>query len=383
MVRLPTFMSPRAWAMAVGLVLFAAAALSPAVAHAATRGADTRAVSVTQLQWDLAGLGYMPFAIDGINGPQTTGATRAFQADRCITVDGIDGPQTDGQLSAVIKRVQAAAGDPQQDGLYGPVTKQHVASYQAAHRLTADGQAGPVTMRSMGIQRVVPCGTPPPPPPPPTGHGAWGIDSTTPITSSSLASVRRDAGATPSFWIRYVSDYPTRVSSSEVTRANQNGIRVLLLSADLGSSSDAGSANGTADGRRMVADAKANVNAPRGTLLMKDIENTTDAAFLSAWYRAVENAGYRAGFYLNPLHADIQSDFCGAVQTTPAVKTAIVYSYEPLVDGGPVGPGSAPALSRADTMRCGGIVDVYQYSQGNGGDLFDQDVYNPSTPGTV
>lgn len=376
-------MSPRVWALATGLLFVAAAALSPGIAHAATRGADTHAVSVTQLQWDLAGLGYMPFAIDGINGPQTTGATKAFQADRCITVDGIDGPQTDGQLSAVIKRVQAAAHDSQQDGLYGPVTKQDVANYQAAHHLSVDGQAGPVTMRSMGIQRVVSCGTPPPPPPPPTTHGSWGIDSTTPITSSSLSSVRSSAGATPSFWIRYVSDYPTEVSSSEVTRANQAGIRVILISADLGSGSDVGAASGTADGRRAVSDAKARVNAPSGTLIIKDIEATTDAAFLSAWYRAVQGAGYRAAFYLNPLHSDIQSDFCGAVSTTPAMKSAIIYSYEPLVDGGPVGPGSAPALSRADTMRCGGTVDIYQYSQGNGGGLFDQDVYNPSTPGTI
>jgi GH25 family lysozyme M1 (1,4-beta-N-acetylmuramidase) len=111
------------------------------------------AVSTTQLQWDLAGMGYLPFAsIDGQTGPQTTAATQTFQNDACLAADGIDGPQTDAALSAKVSQVQGAAGTTQ-DGAYGAGTKSAVATWQGAHGLTADGAAGPQTMAAMGISR--------------------------------------------------------------------------------------------------------------------------------------------------------------------------------------------------------------------------------------
>ncbi|HKC28049.1 MAG TPA: phage tail tip lysozyme [Jatrophihabitans sp.] len=118
--------------------------------------------ATTQLQWDLAGLGYLPWSgIDGITGPHTAGATEAFQADRCLSVDGIAGPQTNGALVTVIKAVQSKAGTTA-DGAYGPNTRTAVTSWQSAHGLTADGQAGPATMIAMGISRTVSGCTPPP-----------------------------------------------------------------------------------------------------------------------------------------------------------------------------------------------------------------------------
>src|SRR5215469_6933877 len=84
--------------------------------------AAPQTISTTQLQWDLAGLGYLSWSgIDGIYGPVTTAAVKAFQSNAGITVDGIAGPQTDGVLSTVIKEVQAKVGATQ-DGLFGPVT---------------------------------------------------------------------------------------------------------------------------------------------------------------------------------------------------------------------------------------------------------------------
>lgn len=144
--------------------LLAPAAASVAMPHPAAVVQPN--VSTTQLQWDLAGMGYLPWSgIDGQPGPNTTAATEAFQSDACIGVDGIDGPQTDAALSAKVKQVQAVAGSAQ-DGAYGPNTKAAVQSWQSAHGLTADGQAGPATMAAMGISRRS-CS--PPPPPPPTG----------------------------------------------------------------------------------------------------------------------------------------------------------------------------------------------------------------------
>jgi peptidoglycan hydrolase-like protein with peptidoglycan-binding domain len=117
--------------------------------------------SAAQLQWDLAGLGYLPWSgIDGVIGPQTQGATMAFQTDRCLSVDGIAGSQTNGALSSVIKSVQQVAGTTA-DGAYGPNTRKAVASWQSAHNLSADGQAGPNTMSAMGVGRTVHCTAPP------------------------------------------------------------------------------------------------------------------------------------------------------------------------------------------------------------------------------
>jgi hypothetical protein len=120
--------------------------------------AATQTISTTQVQWDLAGLGYLSWSgIDGIYGPVTTAAVKTFQSNVCITVDGIAGPQTDGALSTVVKEVQAKVGATQ-DGLYGPQTKADVEAYQRKHGLSVDGQAGPNTMRVMGITRVHHCG---------------------------------------------------------------------------------------------------------------------------------------------------------------------------------------------------------------------------------
>jgi peptidoglycan hydrolase-like protein with peptidoglycan-binding domain len=117
--------------------------------------------AVAQLQWDLAGLGYLPWsAIDGVAGPQTAGATQAFQADRCLAVDGVAGPNTNAALIAVVKQVQQRSATTA-DGAYGPATRLKVAAWQTSHQISADGQAGPQTMTAMGVSRSVHCSGPP------------------------------------------------------------------------------------------------------------------------------------------------------------------------------------------------------------------------------
>lgn len=174
--------------LALALALFVAGALTAKPAQAATQ-----TISTTQVQYDLAGLGYLPWSgIDGIYGPVTTAAVRTFQSNVCITVDGIAGPQTDGALSTVVKQVQAKAGATQ-DGLFGPLTKAAVEAYQRAHGLTADGQAGPITMRAMGITRVHSCGSPPPPPP--SGSNCGASNNCTPATFASAILTYPGIGA--------------------------------------------------------------------------------------------------------------------------------------------------------------------------------------------
>jgi peptidoglycan hydrolase-like protein with peptidoglycan-binding domain len=117
------------------------------------------AVSTSQAQWNLAGLGYLPYSgVDGIAGPATANAASVFQTDRCLDVDGIIGNNTSNELVSMMKKVQAKVGATQ-DGLNGPNTKSKIISYQQANGLVADGMAGPATMTKMGIARTASCGT--------------------------------------------------------------------------------------------------------------------------------------------------------------------------------------------------------------------------------
>jgi peptidoglycan hydrolase-like protein with peptidoglycan-binding domain len=56
----------------------------------------------------LAKLGFDPGAIDGLDGPNTRKAVRAFQAHATIKIDGIVGNQT---REALMKALEARAND--------------------------------------------------------------------------------------------------------------------------------------------------------------------------------------------------------------------------------------------------------------------------------
>ena len=59
-------------------------------------------MTVMQIQCLLTYLGYSPGTIDGIEGRNTQGAIRAFQADYGLTVDGIPGAATQKMLIGAI-----------------------------------------------------------------------------------------------------------------------------------------------------------------------------------------------------------------------------------------------------------------------------------------
>jgi peptidoglycan hydrolase-like protein with peptidoglycan-binding domain len=138
--------------------------------------------AIAAVQGKLNQLGQSPpLAVDGINGPLTIGAVKAFQSTHGLTVDGIAGPRTNAALDAAIaqgtatpapinlapvtvtprsaavsppvtlKDVQAALNTLGQsppltiDGLNGPLTQAAVKAFQTAHGLTVDGIAGPQT----------------------------------------------------------------------------------------------------------------------------------------------------------------------------------------------------------------------------------------------
>ena len=63
----------------------------------------------------LAALGYYAGPVDGIRGPKTIGAVKAFQSDNGLVVDGIVGPKTLAALIAAEKALNEPAPQPQPD----------------------------------------------------------------------------------------------------------------------------------------------------------------------------------------------------------------------------------------------------------------------------
>jgi peptidoglycan hydrolase-like protein with peptidoglycan-binding domain len=146
------------------LVSAVLAALALAAVTVIGHQAPAQAVSsltTRQLQQDLWGLLYYSGPIDGVNGSGTRAAVRAFQKDNCLGQDGVAGPATQPKVIAKVKAVQTKAATTA-DGVYGPVTTSKVKAYQRAHGIPTGGQAGPQTMRAMGIARVLTCAPKPP-----------------------------------------------------------------------------------------------------------------------------------------------------------------------------------------------------------------------------
>ena len=150
--------------LAMDNVLFASTAL---MRHG-DRGDD-----VARLQGVLGEMGYDLGEADGIFGPRTASAVRAFQDDLGIAVDGVVGAQTLGRLAVAASGDSSVVGfgstgqrvrDAQRllaslgfnpgpaDGVFGPRTLDAVLSFQREEGLAVDGLGGPITLGRLGIR---------------------------------------------------------------------------------------------------------------------------------------------------------------------------------------------------------------------------------------
>ena len=151
--------------------LVLAAALAAALAAGPPAGAATNS-QIPGLQVALRAHGLYTRPIDGIAGPATAHAVRAFQRKAGITVDGIAGLQTRTALGklgrplygrrvlvrgkvgwdvSVLQFLLERKGllDCEIDGRFGDMTATAVRAFQKRARLAVDGIAGPATLRAL------------------------------------------------------------------------------------------------------------------------------------------------------------------------------------------------------------------------------------------
>jgi peptidoglycan hydrolase-like protein with peptidoglycan-binding domain len=160
----------------------------PAWAEATLRQGD-RGPAVSEWQGQLNQVQDPDVAVDGIFGPATDRATRAFQQSAGLTVDGIVGPRTRTAMQAALRgggttppppppssspgggTVKPGSSGPQvralqeqlvaqhywlgtADGVYGDLTRQAVMAFQKVNGLARDGIAGPRTQAALASPRA-------------------------------------------------------------------------------------------------------------------------------------------------------------------------------------------------------------------------------------
>ena len=129
---------------------------------------------IAGLQVALRAYGLYLQPVDGVAGPATAAATRAFQRRMGLTPDGLAGPRTRAALGPLghplfgrrhlvrgrfgwdVSVLQFLLGMPAIDGYFGPTTERALRRWQRHAGLAPDGVAGPATLTAFRTDTGVP-----------------------------------------------------------------------------------------------------------------------------------------------------------------------------------------------------------------------------------
>lgn len=110
-----------------------------------TSSTATKFLTIKQYQKNLKHYyGYYTGSVDGIHGPKTRSAVKAFQKAQGLTQDGVYGTKTNAKMLSVIKAMQKKVGATQ-DGTVDTKTVEAIKAVQKKYGLTQDGIYGKKT----------------------------------------------------------------------------------------------------------------------------------------------------------------------------------------------------------------------------------------------
>jgi GH25 family lysozyme M1 (1,4-beta-N-acetylmuramidase)/peptidoglycan hydrolase-like protein with peptidoglycan-binding domain len=134
---------------------------APPVTRAPVLKTQSRGTDVVTAQ-ELLNASGARIGTDGVFGPGTAAAVRSFQKAKGLDSDGIIGPRTWGALLVTVKegsrgaavkalqhQLNASGARIDTDGVFGPATAAAVRAFQKAKKLDADGIAGPRTWSAL------------------------------------------------------------------------------------------------------------------------------------------------------------------------------------------------------------------------------------------
>lgn len=226
-----------ALAVALGAVVGLTAAQG-SIASADVRSGD-RGPAVARVQRSLG------ITADGIFGPRTDAAVRAFQRASNLQDDGVVGPLTadalagttsgalvqSGSRGPAVQRIQRALGITA-DGVFGPQTAAAVRAFQGPAGLAADGVVGSRTAAALFAGAKPDTSHLAPPAPPPIGgpvgsptHGAPFTVDTVLTRPSGLTAAQLDA-----FVVAHQPDSPLAMDGTFFIEAEQRyGVNAQYL----------------------------------------------------------------------------------------------------------------------------------------------------------
>ncbi len=211
----------------------------------------------------------------------------------------------------------------------------------------------------------------------------WGVDSANPANARFANALLYDyvtqlAGGVPSFWGRYIGGRYS-LTPMEVSFLHSKGCRILVVyngTLNNPSSIQGGIAEGTADAQKAVLAAQ-QLAIPTNVCIFADIETgwPVTADWCRGWAVAVQQSGYRAGFYGNPLQSNAPNfsvPYCSAYSSEPALANSLVFSSEP--EPGCSTAGNAPAFAPSTPICNQTGTVVWQYAENCFNGQVDQDL---------
>lgn len=190
----------------------------------------------------------------------------------------------------------------------------------------------------------------------------WGVDSAENVTEDLYQCVIHNFGR-PGFWGRYlvrVQGISEGLTKQEISFIHSKGVKLLPIYNDFKVA--IGFRQGIYAANHAVFHAH-NLEIPLGVPIFANIERffEIDREWIQGWTEGILQAGYRSGFYNDPVSGDFNHAFCHAAkENNIVIRQNILWSAEPVLE---LDNLYNPLNYEPKAPDCGGNVWIWQYSR--------------------